>query len=135
MCFYKIQQQSFMKLQQNRINRIKIKIGQQNLANSRWDNSITWEWDAWRVFLALKKRIVHEKDTFSVNWPTERLSKLNELAEPIISNTRATINDKISDDICSYPKDNYLIVHKNDVNPCEYVLAILKGKGLKDYII
>ena len=28
-----------------------------------------------------------------------------------------------------------LIVHISDVNSCEYVLAILKGKGLKDYDI
>ena len=85
--------------------------------------------------MALKKRIVHEKDIFFVDRPTERLSKLNELAEPIIPNTRTIISDKISDDICSYPKDKYLIVHKNDVNPCEYVLTILTGKGLKDYDI
>ena len=30
---------------------------------------------------------------------------------------------------------NYLIVHSSDVNSCESVLAILKGKGLKDYDI
>ena len=28
-----------------------------------------------------------------------------------------------------------LTVHISDVNSCEYVLAILKGKGLKDYDI
>ena len=33
------------------------------------------------------------------------------------------------------PKDKYLIVHRSDINPCEYVLAILKGKGRKDYDI
>ena len=27
------------------------------------------------------------------------------------------------------------MVHSGDVNPCEFVLAILKGKGLKDYDI
>ena len=91
--------------------------------------------------MALKKRIVHEKDAFLLNdllKDIKRLSELDGLMEPIISNTRTLkrrIIDKFSDDISIYPKDKYLIVHSSDVNPCEYVLAILKGKGLKDYDI
>ena len=54
------------------------------------------------------------------------LSELNELTEPIISNTNTNVLvrktvDKFSDDISFYRKDKYL--------------AILKGKGLKDYDI
>ena len=42
---------------------------------------------------------------------------------------------KFSDDISFYLNDKYLIVHSSDAKPCEYVLAILKGKELKDYDI
>ena len=62
-----------------------------NRANSRWDCWITWEWYTCRVFLALKKRIVHEKDRFLLSDLLEdmkRLSELSGLTEPIISNTR-----------------------------------------------
>ena len=91
--------------------------------------------------MALKKRIVHEKDAFllcDVLEDIKRLSEHNELTEPIISNTRTLkrrITDKFSDDISFQPKGKYLIVHSSDVNPCWYVLAILKGKELKDYDI
>ena len=94
--------------------------------------------------MALKKSIVHEKDAFLLSnllEDTKRLSELNGLTEPIISITRTLkrrIIDKFSDSVSFYPKDKYLMVHSNDVNPCEYVLAILKGskgKGLKDYDI
>ena len=92
-------------------------------------------------FLALKKRIVHEKDAFLLSNLLEDikcLSELNGLMEPIISNTRTLkrrIINKLLDDISFYPKDRCSIVHSSDVNPCEYVLAVLKGKGLTDYVI
>ena len=79
--------------------------------------------------MALKKKIVHEKDTFLLSDLLEdikRLSEVNGLREPIMSNTR-TLKRRIID---NFSKDEYLIVHSSDVNPCEYVLAILKGKGL-----
>ena len=65
----------------------------------------------------------------------KRLSELSEMTEPIIEykNIERRIIDKFTDDISLYPKDKYLIVHSGNVNPCEYVLAILEGKGLKDY--
>ena len=91
--------------------------------------------------MALKKRIVHEKDTFLLSDLLEdikRLSELNGLMEFIISNKRTLkrrIIDKFSDDISFYSKDKYLIVHSSGINPSEYVLAILKEKGLKDYDI
>ena len=90
--------------------------------------------------MAIKKRIVHEKDVFLLSDLLEdikRLSELSGLAECIISNVRTLkrIIDTFSDDISFFPKCKYLIVHSSDVNPCEYVLAILKGKGLKDYDI
>ena len=90
-------------------------------------------------FLAQKERIVHEKDAFLLSDLVEdikRLSELSRLTEPIILNKRTLergIIDKFSDDISFCPKGKYLIVH--NVDPFEYVLAILKGKGLKDYDI
>ena len=91
--------------------------------------------------MALKKRIVHEKGAFLLSNLLEdikRLSELNGLTEPIISNIstlKRRIIDKFPYNISFYPKDKYLVVHSSDVNPSEYVLAILKGKGLKDYDI
>ena len=85
-----------------------------------------------------KRRLVHEKDAFLFSDLLEdikRLSELSEMTEPIIEykNIERRIIDKFSDDISIYPKDKYLIVHNSNVNLCEYVLAILERKGLKDY--
>ena len=72
-------------------------------------------------FLALKERIVHEKDAFLLIDLLEvmkRLSELNGFREPIFSNTRTLkikINDKFSDGISFYLKDKYLIAHCSDV--------------------
>ena len=58
------------------------------------------------------------------------------MTESIISNTRTLkrrIIDKFSEYISFYRKYKYLRVNSSIVNLCEYVLAILKGKGLKDY--
>ena len=94
--------------------------------------------------MALKTRIVHEKDAFLLSDLPEdikRLSELSRLTEPIISNTKTLkrrIIDKFLDDICFYYeifKDKDLKVHTSNVNLCEYVLAVLKEKGLKDYDI
>ena len=77
------------------------------------------------VYLALKKRIVHEKDAFLLSNIVEdirRLSELNEFTEQIISNTRTLkrrITGKFSDDISFYSKDKYLVVHSSNVNPCK----------------
>ena len=93
------------------------------------------------LFLERKKRIVHEKDAFLLSdllEDTKRLSELNGLTESIFLNTRtlkSRIIDKFSDDISFSPKGKYLIVYSSDVDPCEYVLAYLKGKQLKDYHI
>ena len=84
------------------------------------------------VYLALKKRIVHEKDAFLLSNIVEdiqRLSELNEFTEQIISNTRTLkrrITGKFSDDISFYSKDKYLVVHSSNVNLCKYGLDILK---------
>ena len=93
------------------------------------------ESDILLFFLALNKRIVHRRDAFLLSNLLEdikTLSELNGLMKPIISNTRTikrrgAIN-KFSNDICFYPKVNYLIVHSSNFNPCEYVRAILRGK-------
>ena len=100
------------------------------------------ESDIFEFFLALNKRIVHRRDAFLLSNLLEdikTLSELNGLMEPIISNARTikrrgAIN-KFSNDICFYPKVNYLIVHSSNFNPCEYVRAISRGKRLKDYDI
>ena len=98
------------------------------------------ESDVLEFFLALNKRILHRRDAFLLSNLLENiktLSELNGLMKPIISNTRTikrrgAIN-KFSNDISFYPKVKYKIVHSSNFTPCEYVLAILRGKRLKDY--
>ena len=90
--------------------------------------------------MALNKRIVHRRDAFLLSNLLEDIKTLSEpngLMKPVISNTRTlkrriAIN-KFSNDISFYPKVKYLILHSSNFNPCEYVLAILRGKRLKDY--
>ena len=88
-------------------------------------------------FLALKKCVIHEKEAFLLSDLLEDircLSEENGLDEPVITNTRSLkrhIIERFPDDISYYPKGKYLIVHCSDMNPCEYAVAVLKGKGLK----
>ena len=120
-----------------------------NQGKSRWDCWVIWDWYAWRD-LALKKRIIHEKDAFLLSdllKNMKHLSELSGLTEPFISNTRTLkrrIIEKFSDDISFHPKDKYLtvpsrdvnqFVHSRYVNPCESILVIWKGKGWKGYDI
>ena len=85
--------------------------------------------------MALKKRIVHEKGVFLLSDLLKDIkcsSVLNALTEHVLSNARTLkrrIINKFSDDI------SLQVFHSSDVNPREYVLPILKGKGLKDYDI
>ena len=83
---------------------------------------------------------MHGKDAFlfsSLLEDIKTLIELNGLMEPIIWNTRTLKRkrfiNKFSDDISFYPKVKYLIVHSSNFDPCEYVVAILRGKRLKDH--
>ena len=64
----------------------------------------------------------------------KRLRKENGIEQSTITITR-TLKRKIIDtflkEISIYPNGKYLIVHLNDVNPCQYLVAVLKDKGLK----
>ena len=64
----------------------------------------------------------------------ERLCEKNGIKESIITITRTlkrkTI-DTFSEEISIYQNGKYLIVLSNDVNPCHYLVAVLKDKGLK----
>ena len=43
---------------------------------------------------------------------------------------------KFTDQIDFFPCGKYVIVHSSNINPCEYSIAVLKGKGMqdKDYV-
>ena len=64
----------------------------------------------------------------------KRLRKENGIEQSTITITR-TLKRKIIDtflkEISIYLNGKYLIVHLNDVNPCQYLVAVLKDKGLK----
>ena len=89
-------------------------------------------------FVTLKKRVIFEKDAFLLSDLLDDIRMLSEeygLTEPVISNTRTLkrkITERYPDEISYYPKGKYLIVHCSDMNPCEYAVAVLKEKGLRD---
>ena len=39
--------------------------------------------------------------------------------------------DTFPEEISLYPNGKYLIVQLSNVNPCQYIAAVLNGKGLK----
>ena len=65
----------------------------------------------------------------------KRLCEENGIEESIITNTKTLkrrIIDTFLEEISFYPNGEYLIVHSTDVNPCQHIAAVLKGKGLGD---
>ena len=41
------------------------------------------------------------------------------------------MTDTFPEEISLYPNGKYLIVQLSNVNPCQYIAAVLNGKGLK----
>ena len=64
----------------------------------------------------------------------ERLCEKNGIEESIITITRTLkrkITDTFPEGISIYPNGKYLNMQLNDVNPCHYLVTVLKDKGLK----
>ena len=89
-------------------------------------------------FLQIKQCFICGKKAFLLNDLLEDIKCLceeNGIKESLITNTR-TLKRKIIDtlpgEISFYTNGKYFIIHSGDVNPCQYIVAVLKGKGLRD---
>ena len=87
--------------------------------------------------LSRKKRVIHQKEASLLSDlldDIKRLSIKNGLEYVLITNSRklkSKIEERFPDDVSYYNKGKYSIVHCSDMNPCEYAIAVLKGKGLR----
>ena len=87
--------------------------------------------------LQINKGVTCGKEAFIISDLLEDIKCLrqeNGIEESIITITR-TLKKKMIDtfpeEISLYPNGKYLIVQSSNVNPCQYIVAVLNGKGLK----
>ena len=87
--------------------------------------------------MQINKLIICGKEAFLISDLLEDIKCLhqeNGIEESIITITR-TLKKKMIDtfpeEISLYPNGKYLIVQSSNVNPCQYIVAVLNGKGLK----
>ena len=87
--------------------------------------------------LQINKGVTCGKEAFIISDLLEDIKCLrqeNGIEESIITITR-TLKKKMIDtfpeEISLYPNRKYLIVKSSIVNPCQYIVAVLNGKGLK----
>ena len=86
----------------------------------------------------LRRKILRDREAFLLNELLEdvqTMSEENGLDEPVIKDTkslRRCLEKEFGDDIGFFPSGKFRIVHSADVNPCEYSVATLKGRGLRD---
>ena len=62
------------------------------------------------------------------------LRQENSIEESIITITRTLkrkMIDTFPEEISLHPNGKYLTVQSSNVNPCQYIVAVLNGKGLK----
>ena len=87
--------------------------------------------------LQINKRIICGKEAFLISDLLEDIKCLrqeNGIEESIITITRTLKKEMIDtfpEEISLYPNGKYLIVQSSNVNPCQYIVAVLNGKGLK----
>ena len=87
--------------------------------------------------LQINKRIIYGKEAFLISDLLEDIKCLrqeNGIEESIIAITRTLkrkMIDTFPEEISLYPNGKYLIVQLSNVNPCQYIAAVLNGKGLK----
>ena len=87
--------------------------------------------------LQINKGVTCGKEAFIISDLLEDIKCLrqeNGIEESIIAITR-TLKRKMIDtfleEISLSPNGKYLIVQLSNVNPCQYIAAVLNGKGLK----
>eukprot|EP00794_Sanderia_malayensis_P016356 gene16356-18001_t len=86
----------------------------------------------------LKTAVIRDKKAFlpdELLADIEILSGEQNLSVPLIKETkslRRAIEKKIGEEIGFFPSGKFWIVHSTDINPCEYSVATLLGRGLRD---
>ena len=120
-------------------NSCYIKFALKNLSTTVAEEQNMLELNVFEEFcLQIKKRIICGKEAFSFSDLLEDVKLLcekNGSEESIIRKTRTLkrkIIDTFPEEISFYPNEKYLIVHSSDVNPSQYIVAVPKGKGLRD---
>ena len=87
--------------------------------------------------LQINKRIICGKEAFLISDLLEDIKCLrqeNGIEESIITITRTLkrkMIDTFPEEISLHPNGKYLTVQSSNVNPCQYIVAVLNGKGLK----
>ena len=84
--------------------------------------------------------MLHQKEAFPLGDILDDIKSLcieNELEDALITNSRMLkrkIAEQFPVDTFYYNKSKYLIVHCNDMNPCEYAIAVLEVKDQETMI-
>ena len=87
--------------------------------------------------LQINKRIICGKEAFLISDLLEDIKCLrqeNGIEESITTITRTLkrkMIDTFPEEISLYPNGEYLIVQLSNANPCQYIVAVLNGKGVK----
>ena len=87
--------------------------------------------------LQINKGVTCGKEAFIISDLLEDIKCLrqeNGIEESIITITRTLkrkMIDTFPEEISLHPNGKYLTVQSSNVNPCQYIVAVLNGKGLK----
>ena len=87
--------------------------------------------------MQINKLIICGKEAFLISDLLEDIKCLhqeNGIEESIITITRTLKKEMIDtfpEEISLYPNGKYLIVPSSNANLCQYIVAVLNGKGLK----
>ena len=60
-----------------------------------------------------------------------RENSIEESMITIKKTLKRKIIDTFPEEISFYPNGKYLVVQSSNINPCHFIVAVLKGKGLK----
>ena len=81
----------------------------------------------------IREKIIHGKKAYFL---IDLLRDTNQLCGDYqlsrTSQLRKILSEEFEDEVSFFPYGKNCLVHASDINPCEYPLAIIKGKGLKD---
>ena len=81
----------------------------------------------------IRANIIHGKEAYfllDLLRDANLLCSHNQLSRT--SQLRKILSEEFEDEISFFPYGKNLLVHASDMNPCEYPVAIIKGKGLRD---
>ena len=89
-------------------------------------------------FLKVKRKIIQGKRAYlliDLLHDFMRMSEEEGFETPIIDKSwtlKMRIIERFPEDISFYPSGRNCLVHSSQMNPCEYSIATIKGRGLRD---